>query len=455
MESKKNPNLMSKKIFIKTFGCQMNEYDSNRIFESVSKIGYEKTEIFDEANCYILNTCHIRDKAKEKVYHEIGRVKKNFKLKEKPVVIVAGCVAQAENNEMIKREPYIDIVIGPQSYHKINDSILNHIKKKEKEEQTDFDTILKFDYFDKIRNNNSKVSSFLTIQEGCDKFCKFCVVPYTRGPEYSRSFYKIIDEAKQLVKNGSKEITVLGQNVNAYLYEEKSKNFRLSDIIMALEEFSELKRIRYTTSHPIDMTDDLVECYSKSRKLVPFIHLPIQSGSNRILKLMNRNHTVEYYLSVYEKLKKINSKIEFSSDFIIAYPGETEKDFEDTMKLVKKIKFINSYSFIFSPRPGTAAFNLKLIDKNIAKERLKLIQDQLFSHQSFKNKMTENTLVKVLVENKISNQNKFFGRTEHMTAVIFDGEKNIEGKIVPVLINHSNQNNLFGEVKLNKNIKAA
>jgi tRNA-2-methylthio-N6-dimethylallyladenosine synthase len=455
MESKKNPNLMSKKIFIKTFGCQMNEYDSNRIFESVSKIGYEKTEIFDEANCYILNTCHIRDKAKEKVYHEIGRVKKNFKLKEKPVVIVAGCVAQAENNEMIKREPYIDIVIGPQSYHKINDSILNHIKKKEKEEQTDFDTILKFDYFDKIRNNNSKVSSFLTIQEGCDKFCKFCVVPYTRGPEYSRSFYKIIDEAKQLIKNGSKEITVLGQNVNAYLYEEKSKNFRLSDIIMALEEFSELKRIRYTTSHPIDMTEDLVECYSKSRKLVPFIHLPIQSGSNRILKLMNRNHTVEYYLSVYEKLKKINPKIEFSSDFIIAYPGETEKDFEDTMKLVKKIKFINSYSFIFSPRPGTAAFNLKLIDKNIAKERLKLIQDQLFSHQSFKNKMTENTLVKVLVENKISNQNKFFGRTEHMTAVIFDGEKNIEGKIVPVLINHSNQNNLFGEVKLNKNIKAA
>ena len=455
MESKKNSNLMSKKIFIKTFGCQMNEYDSNRIFESVSKIGYEKTEIFDEANCYILNTCHIRDKAKEKVYHEIGRVKKNFKLKEKPVVIVAGCVAQAENNEMIKREPYIDIVIGPQSYHKINDSILNHIKKKEKEEQTDFDTILKFDYFDKIRNNNSKVSSFLTIQEGCDKFCKFCVVPYTRGPEYSRSFYKIINEAKQLIKNGSKEITVLGQNVNAYLYEEKNKNFRLSDIIMALEEFSELKRIRYTTSHPIDMTDDLVECYSKSRKLVPFIHLPIQSGSNRILKLMNRNHTVEYYLSVYEKLKKINPKIEFSSDFIIAYPGETEKDFEDTMKLVKKIKFINSYSFIFSPRPGTAAFNLKLIDKNIAKERLKLIQDQLFSHQSFKNKMTENTLVKVLVENKISNQNKFFGRTEHMTAVIFDGEKNIEGKIVPVLINHSNQNNLFGEAKLNKSIKAA
>ena len=455
MELKKNSKLMSKKVFIKTFGCQMNEYDSNRIYESVSKIGYEKTETFDEANCYIINTCHIRDKAKEKVYHEIGRVKKNFKLKEKPVVIVAGCVAQAENNEMIKREPYIDIVIGPQSYHKINNSILSHIKNKEKEEQTDFDTISKFDYFDKIRNNNSKVSAFLTIQEGCDKFCKFCVVPYTRGPEYSRSFHIIIKEAKQLIKNGSKEITLLGQNVNAYCYKEKNKIFRLSDLIMALEDITELKRIRYTTSHPLDMTDDLIKCYEKSKKLVPFIHLPIQSGSNRVLKLMNRKHTVEYYLSVYEKLKKANSKIEFSSDFIIAYPGETEKDFDDTMKLVKKINFINSYSFIFSPRPGTAASHLKLIDNKIAIKRLKLIQDELFNHQNLKNRITENTTVDVLVENKIRNQNKFFGRTEYMTAVIFDGEKDIEGKIVPVLITNSNQNNLFGEIKLKKNIKAA
>jgi len=455
MELKKNSKLMSKKVFIKTFGCQMNEYDSNRIYESVSKIGYEKTETFDEANCYIINTCHIRDKAKEKVYHEIGRVKKNFKLKEKPVVIVAGCVAQAENNEMIKREPYIDIVIGPQSYHKINGSILSYIKNKEKEEQTDFDTISKFDYFDKIRNNNSKVSAFLTIQEGCDKFCKFCVVPYTRGPEYSRSFHIIIKEAKQLIKNGSKEITLLGQNVNAYCYKEKNKIFRLSDLIMALEDITELKRIRYTTSHPLDMTDDLIKCYEKSKKLVPFIHLPIQSGSNRVLKLMNRKHTVEYYLSVYEKLKKTNSKIEFSSDFIIAYPGETEKDFDDTIKLVKKINFINSYSFIFSPRPGTAASHLKLIDNNIAIKRLKLIQDELFNHQNLKNRITENTTVNVLVENKIRNQNKFFGRTEYMTAVIFDGEKDIEGKIVPVLITSSNQNNLFGEIKLKKNIKAA
>jgi len=455
MELKKNHNFLSKKVFIKTFGCQMNEYDSNRIYESVSKIGYEKTEIYDEANCYILNTCHIRDKAKEKVYHEIGRVKKKFKLKKKPIVIIAGCVAQAENNEMIKREPYIDIVIGPQSYHKINNTILNYLKKRERKEETDFDTLLKFDYFDKIKNRDNKISSFLTIQEGCDKFCKFCVVPFTRGPEYSRSFYKIIDEAKQLIANGTKEITLLGQNVNAYLYEEGGKSFRLSDIIIRLEEFSELKRIKYTTSHPIDMTHDLIECYNKSKKLVPIVHLPVQSGSNKILKLMNRKHTVENYISIYEKLKKINPKIEFSSDFIIAYPGETEKDFNDTMNLVKKIKFINSYSFIFSPRPGTAASNLKLIDEKVAKERLNLIQKELFAHQNFKNKTTENKVVNVLVENKMRGQNKFFGRTEYMTGVIFDGKQNIEGKIIPVLITSYNQNNLFGKIKLNKNIKAA
>ena len=453
MELKKNPNVTSGKVFIKTFGCQMNEYDSNRIYESVSKIGFVKTELFDQANCYILNTCHIRDKAKEKVYHEIGRVKKNFKFKKKPIVIVAGCVAQAENNEMIKREPYIDIVIGPQSYHKINDSILNYIKNNKKKEETEFETSSKFDYFDKIKNNNTKISSFLTIQEGCDKFCKFCVVPYTRGPEYSRSFKTIIDEAKQLIESGSKEITLLGQNVNAYLYREKNNSFRLSDLIMALEKISGLKRIRYTTSHPTDMTDDLIQCYKKSEKLVPFIHLPIQSGSNKILKLMNRNHSVEQYLSVCEKLKKINPKIEFSSDFIIAYPGETEDDFDKTMTLVKKMKFINSYSFIFSPRPGTPASNLKLVDNNIAKKRLEQIQKELFNNQIYKNKMTEKKIVNVLVENKIKKQEKYFGRTEYMTSVIFEGNKNIEGQIVPVLINNSNQNNLFG--KLNNKMIAA
>jgi len=318
-----------------------------------------------------------------------------------------------------------------------------------------FDTLLKFDYFDKIKNKDSKISSFLTIQEGCDKFCKFCVVPFTRGPEYSRSFYKIIDEAKQLITNGAKEITLLGQNVNAYLYEEEEKSFRLSDLIIALEEFSELKRIRYTTSHPIDMTHDLIECYNKSKKLVPIIHLPVQSGSNKILKLMNRKHTVENYLSICEKLKKINSKIEFSSDFIISYPGESEQDFNETLELVKKIKFINSYSFIFSPRPGTKAANLELIDEKISKERLKIVQKRLFENQKNINKSFENKSVDVLVENKIKDQTKLFGRNKYMNSVIFEGEENSIGKIVKVKILDSNQNTLFGKIENTRDMRAA
>ena len=226
---------MKQKIFIKTFGCQMNEYDSNRIYDSVKKIGYEKTENYEDANCYLLNTCHIRDKAKEKVYHEIGRVKKIFRSKKKPLVIIAGCVAQAENQEMLKREPYIDLVIGPQAYHKINDTILNHIEKNKKVEETEFDAISKFEYFNKIKNNSGKISSFLTIQEGCDKFCHFCVVPYTRGPEYSRPFKQILDEAKYLAESGTQEIILLGQNVNAY----NNEKYRLSDLILEIEKFPE------------------------------------------------------------------------------------------------------------------------------------------------------------------------------------------------------------------------
>ena len=446
---------MSKKIFIKTFGCQMNEYDSNRILDVVKKIGFEKTNVIEDSNCFILNTCHIRDKAKEKVYHEIGRLKKRFKKKKKPIVIVAGCVAQAENKEMLNREPYIDLVIGPQSYHKINNTILNFIENKSRNEITDFDSISKFDYLSKIENKKSKVSSFLTIQEGCDKFCHFCVVPYTRGPEYSRPYYQILEEAEILIKKGAKEIILLGQNVNAYSYFDKNKEFRLSNLIMSLEKISGLDRIRYTTSHPKDMTDDLIECYSKSKKLMPLVHLPIQSGSNKILKLMNRKHRVEDYILVYEKLKKINSNIEFSSDFIIGYPGENDDDFKDTFELIKKIKFINSYSFIFSPRPGTTAANLKMIDEKVAKERLKIIQEKLFHHQREKNKSLESKYIDVLVENEIKDQNKLFARNDYMTSVIFDGSKNLIGKVVPVKIKNSNQNSLFGEIDLNNKFIAA
>ena len=438
---------MLKKIFIKTFGCQMNEYDSKRIYDIVKKIGYEKTEKYEDANCYLLNTCHIRDKAKEKVYHEIGRVKKIFKFKKKPIVIIAGCVAQAENQEMLKREPYIDIVIGPQSYHKINEAIIHHSNNKKKQEDTEFDTIAKFNYLSKIKNKDSRVSSFLTIQEGCDKFCHFCVVPYTRGPEYSRPFNQIISEAKELTRSGVKEIILLGQNVNAYSYKDENKEFRLSDLLSELENFNELERVRFMTSHPKDMTDDLINVYKKSSKLMPLVHLPVQSGSNKILKLMNRNHTIEEYLKIYEKLKKINSNIEFSSDFIIGYPEEDDDDFESTMDLIEKIKFINSYSFIFSPRPGTIAANLNLVDKKKSKERLEIIQKKLFENQMKKNKSIESTIVNVLVENRMKDGIKLFGRTEYMTSVIFDGNQKNIGKIVQVEITGSNQHSLFGKLK--------
>ena len=436
---------MSKKVFIKTFGCQMNEYDSNRILDNIKKINYIKTNDQYDADCFILNTCHIRDKAKEKVYHEVGRVKKIYENKKKPIMIVAGCVAQAENDEMFKREPYIDIVIGPQSYHKINNVISNY-RINEKFEETEIDTIDKFENFDKIKNSSNKVSSFLTIQEGCDKFCHFCVVPFTRGPEYSRPVYKILAEAEQLIKNGVKEITLLGQNVNAYSFKNNNKEFRLSNLINELEKYSELKRIRYTTSHPIDMTDDLIECYKTSKKLMPFVHLPIQSGSNKVLKLMNRKHTVEEYINIYEKLMKINPEIKFSSDFIISYPGEEDRDFEQTINLVKKIKFINSFSFIFSPRPGTKAGEMNSIDKDLSKLKLLKIQKLLFSYQLNTNKSFNGKKIKVLVENKMDNQTKLFGRNKYINSVIMDGDEKNIGKEVDVYIEKFNQNTLFGKI---------
>jgi len=451
MGLRKSPKNMNQKIFIKTFGCQMNEYDSNRILDLVKKIGYEKTEIYENADCYLINTCHIRDKSKEKVYHEIGRVKKKFRLKKKPLVIIAGCVAQAENQEMLEREPYIDFVIGPQSYHKINNAILNYEEQKKKIQEIEFDADSKFDYLSKIKNSSSKVSSFLTIQEGCDKFCHFCVVPYTRGPEYSRPFNQILDEAKHLADSGSKEIILLGQNVNAY----NNDGYRLSDLILSIEKLNEIKRIRYTTSHPKDMTEDLIEIYKSSKKLMPLVHLPVQSGSNKILKLMNRKHTVEEYLKTYDILKKINPKIEFSSDFIISYPGEDDSDFKFTCHLIDKIRFINSYSFIFSPRPGTPAENLNLIEKKISIKRLEKIQNLLFENQIQMNKSLENNVINVLVENLTDDKTKTFGRSEYMTPVIFNGNKSDIGKVVQVRINKSNRTTLFGEIVSNSNQKVA
>ena len=423
----------------------MNEYDSNRILDLTKKINYTSTNNIKEADCYVLNTCHIREKATDKVYHEIGRVKKEFRNKKKPIVLIAGCVAQAEGDVLLEREKYIDAIVGPQSYHEINKIILSIKDKNKKINLTEFEAIEKFDELKLIKNSNSKISSFLTIQEGCDKFCKFCVVPYTRGPEYSRPLSEIISEAKQLVYNGSREIILLGQNVNAYNF----KNKRLSDLLYLLSEIKNLQRIRYTTSHPKDFTLDLIEAHGKCTKLMPLLHLPVQSGSTKILKNMNRNHSIKQYLEIINRLKEKNSSIKFSSDFIIAYPGETKEDFEKTISLVKEVGFINSYSFIFSSRPGTPAGNLQEIDTKIAKERLFIFQNIVDEIKKNYRKKLINSNAKVLFENKIKNENKFFGRDEYFNSVIVNNREDLTGKIRNVKINQCNQNTLFGEVITN------
>jgi tRNA-2-methylthio-N6-dimethylallyladenosine synthase len=420
----------------------MNEYDSNRILDLTKKLGYLKTEESSEADCYVLNTCHIREKATDKVYHDIGRLKKQFRNKLKPIVIIAGCVAQAEGDILLKKEKYIDAVIGPQSYHQVCDTILKLEKKTQQTNYTEFDVIEKFDSLNSLRNSDNRISAFLTIQEGCDKFCKFCVVPYTRGAEFSRSIKEIVFEANQLVDNGAREITLLGQNVNAYNYENK----RLSDLILEIAKINNLKRIRYTTSHPRDFTEDLIEVHKNCEKLMPLVHLPVQSGSDEILKAMNRKHTIDEYLKITDKLKKVKSNIKFSSDFIIGYPGETREDFNRSVKLMKDMKFINSYSFIFSARPGTPAFNLEKINQKDAKNRLMKFQEIANQIKVDYRKNLINKNVNVLFENKTKKENKYFGRDEYFNSVIVNNNEDLVGKIKNIKILNVNHNTLYGEV---------
>ena len=427
----------------------MNQYDSNRIYDLVNKIDYQKTNNLKDVNCYVLNTCHIREKATEKVYHDVGRIKKEFKNKKKPIVIVTGCVAQAEGEILLKKEKYIDAVVGPQSYHKLNQTIIDIERKNRKINSTQFNVVEKFDNLNIIKNSDSNVSSFLTIQEGCNKFCKFCVVPYTRGPEFSRSIDELINETLNLVKNGTREINLLGQNVNAYSHNGK----RLSHLIEEISKIDKIKRIRYTTSHPIDFSEDLIEAHKKVTKLMPLIHLPVQSGSDKILKKMNRKHSIKYYLDLIKKLKLVNSRIEFSSDFIIGYPGETDQDFLNTIKLLKEIEYINTYSFIFSPRPGTPAAKMKKIDDYVSKERL--FSFQKLAHE-IKMKYRKNLLNKksiVMFENSTNNKNLFFGRDEFSNSVIVESTENLRGKIREVEIVDVNQGTLFGKILENKNNK--
>ena len=424
----------------------MNEYDSNRIADLMSSADYKKVDTIELADYCIFNTCHIREKATQKVYSDIGKFKKILKDKKtKTTFVLAGCVAQAESAMVFEKSNFVDIVVGPQAYHKLPQLIKDHEGSQSNIFNTDLDVSEKFDSLERYKNLSSKVSSFITIQEGCDKFCKFCVVPYTRGPEFSRSPEQILREISTLVNNGTKEITLLGQNVSGYKHED----INLAKLIKKISSIQELKRIRFTTSHPKDFDEELINIFRDEEKLMPQLHLPVQSGSNKILALMNRNHTREFYLELLEKFRNVRKDIEFSSDFIIGYPGETDKDFEETLSLVDTVKFSNSYSFIYSQRPGTPAVDYQQIPKEIAQSRLEVLQNKLIDLQIKFNESKINTKTKVLLENITKKGDQFFGRNEHMQAVFVEGTNYIPGTMTDVMVQSCNRNNLFGATNNN------
>jgi len=421
----------------------MNEYDSNRIADLLQSIDLKRVDDEQLADYFIFNTCHIREKATQKVYSDIGKIKKIFRHKRsKPTFILAGCVAQAESSVVFEKSDFVDIVVGPQAYHKLPGIIQEHDQNREKICNTDLDVSEKFDTLNSYKNNFSKVSSFVTIQEGCDKFCKFCVVPYTRGPEFSRSADTIIKEVQNLVDYGTREVVLLGQNVSAYQHED----FNLAKLIKQIATIAKLERIRFTTSHPNDFDEELINIFKSEPKLMPQLHLPVQSGSNKILELMNRKHTREFYLDLISKFKSARSDIEFSSDFIVGYPGETEEDFEQTISLVEEVQFSNSYSFIYSQRPGTPAVDLDQISKPVAQKRLEKLQQVLFDLQLKSNASKINQKTKVLIENMTSTANQFFGRNEYMQPVFINANNCTIGNVIDVSIHSYKRNNLFGTI---------
>ena len=423
-----------KKIFIKSYGCQMNVYDSNRIKDLFETKGYIPTLDMDMADIVVLNTCHIREKAAEKVYSDIGRIeKKRSKLKKNNYkLIVAGCVAQAEGQEIIKRAPRVDFVVGPQSYQ----NLPLMIQKNDDFVCDDFLQDQKFKNL--IFRSSNNVSEFISIQEGCDKFCSFCVVPYTRGSEFSRSVTEIKKEIKEYIKSGIKEVILLGQNVNAYHGEgTNKKDVDLAYLINSIAEFNEIKRIRYMTSHPNDMKESLINIHATNSKLMPFLHLPIQSGSDEVLKKMNRKHTVKKYLEIIEKLKNKRPDIALSSDFIVGFPGETDTDFDQTMNLIEKVKFSIAYSFAFSPRPGTPAFKLKDLDKNLKKARLSALQSLLKKQQKSYNLSFVDKKIEVLFDRKGRHMNQYIGRSEYNQSVFIKSQKNLIGDTKNVSISRS------------------
>ena len=431
-----------KKVFIKTYGCQMNEYDSEKLVLDLEKNHYQQTGDIQDADMVLLNTCNIREKAAEKVYSELGRIKKFKDHKADLKIGVTGCVAQAESSEIFDRQPAVDFIVGPQSYHKFPE-IISKLKDGERNIiETSFQASDKFKSIASLAGK-PKPSAFVTIQEGCDKFCTFCVVPYTRGKEVSRSQRDILNEIRESAKKGVKEVILLGQNVNAYNFEGIS----FSSLIYSLAEINEIKRIRFMTSHPRDMTDELITAFGDIPKLMPFLHLPVQSGSNRILKSMNRGHIVEEYVEIVNKLRSVRSDICFSSDFIVGYPGETDKDFQETIALCEQVEFAQAYSFNYSSRPGTPASRKEELDENLKKTRLHILQDLLSKQQSTFLKEQKNTQHKVLFEKVGRGIDEYVGRTEQFSPVTVVNKENIVGEIKKVEINSVMSHSLKGDLK--------
>lgn len=447
----------TKKLFIKTYGCQMNVYDSGRMADLLRPLGFEQGDSPDGADMIILNTCHIREKATEKLFSDLGRLKPFKKKKEqadeKMILAVAGCVAQAEGELIASRAPYVDMVFGPQTYHRLPQMVAEANRAAGLVLDTDFPTESKFDHLPDDQGVTGS-SAFLAVQEGCDKFCTFCVVPYTRGAEFSRPGAAIIDEAKRLIDAGVKEITLLGQNVNAFHGDDlHGGTWNLAGLIAALADLNGLERIRYTTSHPSDMNDDLINAHGQIEKLMPYLHLPLQSGSDGILDAMNRKHTAQSYFDIIERLRRVRPDIALSSDFIVGFPGESEKDFEATLNAVRQVTYASAYSFKYSPRPGTPAGAYESqVPETVKEERLARLQALLTIQQTAFNTSKLGEILPVLFDREGKRDGQLMGKTPFLQSLYVDhANPRLQGQIVPVRVTGAFQNGLKGEILLQDN----
>ncbi|GBF59186.1 tRNA-2-methylthio-N(6)-dimethylallyladenosine synthase [Candidatus Phycosocius bacilliformis] len=443
-----------KTLFIQTYGCQMNVYDSERMADVLRPLGYRQVDRPDTANLVVLNTCHIREKATEKVYSEIGRLKAHKDVMAQKgdhmTIAIAGCVAQAEGEEIMRRAPAVDLVVGPQAYHKLPELIARAARASGERLETSFEAVEKFDALPTARAPEGP-SAFLSVQEGCDKFCTFCVVPYTRGAEYSRNVDSIIAEARGLARQGVREITLLGQNVNAYHGQgpqlEGSNTWSLAQLVRHLAKIGGIERIRYTTSHPCDMGDDLIAAHGEVPELMPYLHLPVQSGSNKILKAMNRKHSVESYLETLAKVRQARPDIALASDFIVGFPGETEQDFEDTMELVRAVGYAGAFSFKYSRRPGTPAAEMYgQVDPEVADDRLQRLQALILDQQRAFNTSKVGQTFDVLFTGKGRNEGQILGRSPWLQSVHVQGPEALIGQLHRVRIIATASNSLTGEL---------